>query len=255
MPRPDRTFRTSALILKRRDFGEADRLLTILTPEHGKIDVIAKGARKITSHKLGHVELFTRADMLVHTGRDLGVVSQAEVAAPYVGLRDDLLRGAYAGYCAELLDRFTQDGDDSTRQLFTLLDATFTRISENDDVRLPIRFYEMKLLDLVGFRPELSTCMVGYEAIRPVDQWFSYMEGGAICPEHGLQKTAYSIPIPMLTLKLMRHLQRSRWEEVQTVQITPTLHDDLERVLLGYVTYLLERRLQSVDFIRRLLRT
>jgi DNA repair protein RecO (recombination protein O) len=73
----ERSFRTDAIILKRRDFGEADRLLTILTPRYGKLDVIAKGARKPTSSKTGHVELFTRADMLIHKGRDLDLAVQA----------------------------------------------------------------------------------------------------------------------------------------------------------------------------------
>ena len=71
MPRPDRVFRTPAIILKRRDFGEADRMLTVLTPAYGKLDVLAKGARKLTSTKMGHVELFARVDLLINVGRDL----------------------------------------------------------------------------------------------------------------------------------------------------------------------------------------
>ena len=90
MARPERAFRTPAIILKRRDFGEADRLLTILTPVYGKVDVIAKGARKPVSHKTGHVELFTRADMLIHRGRELAVLGQVEMTEPYLMLREDL---------------------------------------------------------------------------------------------------------------------------------------------------------------------
>src|SRR5262245_10066057 len=111
MPRPERSFRTQAIILKRRDFGEADRVVTILTPNHGKLDVVAKGARKPTSHKTGHVELFTRADMLIHHGRGLDIIAQVEMVAPYMALREDLSRGAYASYAAELLDRFAAEGE------------------------------------------------------------------------------------------------------------------------------------------------
>src|SRR5215212_1988067 len=114
MTHRERQFRTPAIILKRFDLGEADRLLTLLTPRHGKIEVVAKGARKLTSAKTGHVELFTRADMLIHRGRDLGIAVQAEMVAPYLALRDDLTLGAYAGYAAELADRFTISGDDDT---------------------------------------------------------------------------------------------------------------------------------------------
>ncbi|MBI5668133.1 MAG: DNA repair protein RecO [Chloroflexi bacterium] len=251
MPRPDRAFRTPAIILKRRDFGEADRLLTVLTPEHGKLDVIAKGARKPTSHKTGHVELFTRADMLIHRGRDLDIAVQAEMTAPYVGIRENLQRGAYASYVAELLDRFTIEGDDDYGTLFQLVDDTLNRLCHDDDPRLAVRYYEMHLLDLVGFRPELNECVISRETVLPEDQFFSYAMGGVINPRYGHEGAAI-VPIPVLTLKLLRHMQRSPYSHVKSLAISPALHDDLERVLLGYITFLLERKLQSVDFIRRI---
>lgn len=251
MPRPDRAFRTPAIILKRRDFGEADRLLTVLTPEHGKLDVIAKGARKPTSHKTGHVELFTRADMLIHRGRELDIAVQAEMSAPYLEIRENLQRGAYASYAAELLDRFTIEGDEDYALLFQLVDDTLKRLCHDDDPRLAVRYYEMHLLDLMGFRPELSECVISREAVQPEDQFFSYAMGGVISPRYGHEGTAI-VPIPMVTLKLLRHMQRSPYSHIKTLAISPQLHDDLERVLLGYITFLLERKLQSVDFIRRI---
>jgi DNA repair protein RecO (recombination protein O) len=249
VPRPERSFRTSAIILKRRDFGEADRMLTIITPRHGKLDVLAKGARKINSHKTGHVELFTRAEMLIHTGRDFGLVAQAEMTTPHVAF-ENLTRGAYAAYTSELLDRFSESGEEDTSMLFTLMDETLTRIAEDSDPRLAVRYFEIRLLDLVGYRPELNVCVIGREAIEPVDQFFSHVQGGVICPQHaGRASAAQSIPVT--TLKLLRYMQRSPYQQVKALDVTPALHDDAERILLGYVTYILERRLQSPDFIRR----
>ena len=247
----ERSFRTPAIILRRFDLGEADRLLTLLTPRHGKIEVVAKGARKLTSHKTGHVELFTRADMLIHRGRDLGIAVQAEMVAPYLPLRDDLTLGAYAGYADEMADRFTNSGDDETARLFTLLDETFHRLCTETDPRLALRYYEMHLLDQVGFRPELNECVIGHEPVQPEDQFFSYAEGGVVCSQDAARGTSF-IPLPMLTLKVMRHMQRSPYAHVKDLQINSVLHDDLERLMQGYITFLLERRLQSADFIRRL---
>jgi DNA repair protein RecO (recombination protein O) len=251
MPRPERAYRTTAIILKRRDFGEADRLLTILTPRYGKLDVLAKGARKLTSAKTGHVELFTRADLLIHQGREFGIVSQAEMSAPYLRLREDLERGAYAGYCVELLDRFTTDEEGEMSMWYALLDETLARLCTDEDVRLTVRYYEIQLLNLAGFRPELHECVIGHEPIQPEDQFFSYVEGGIVCPRHAERSTSL-LPISLNGLKLLRHLQRSSYAQVSGLTITLTLHDDLERLMLGYLTYLLERRLQSVEFIRRL---
>jgi DNA repair protein RecO (recombination protein O) len=247
----ERSFRTPAIILKRFDLGEADRVLTLLTPRHGKLEVVAKGARKLTSTKTGHVELFTRADMLLHRGRDLGIVVQAEMVAPYLPLRDNLTLGAYAAYAAELADRFTLSGDDDTGSLFALLDDTFARLCTESDPRLALRYYEMHLLDNAGFRPELNECVIGHETIEPEEQFFSYTEGGVVCPRDAARGTSF-IPLPMVTLKVMRHMQRSAYAQVKALQINGSLHDDLERVLQGYISYLLERRLQSADFIRRL---
>lgn len=251
MPRPDRAFRTEALILKRRDFGEADRLLTILTPRHGKRDVIAPGARKPTSTRTGHVELFTRADLLIHQGRELGIAAQAQMLAPYLALREDLQRGAYASYAVELLDRFTAEGDEDYGALFTLLDTTFARLCADADPRLAVRYYEIRLLDLVGFRPELNHCVVSRETIQPEDQYFSFVEGGAVRPQHAV-RSASVVPISLTALKLLRHMQRSPYEQVSSLHISRALHDEAERVLLGYITFLLERRLQSAAFIQRI---
>ncbi|MEZ4669575.1 MAG: DNA repair protein RecO [Anaerolineae bacterium] len=251
MPRVERTFRTQAIILKRRDFGEADRILTIFTPDRGKLDVIAKGARKPTSTKTGHVELFTRTDMLIHKGRELDIVAQAEMNAPYLGVREDLTLGAYASYAVELLDRFTGEADEGYDLLFSLLDDTLERLCNDSDPRLATRYYEMRLLDLVGFRPEISECVVSREPIEAEDQYFSYALGGVVKPGY-IHDGMGVVPIAMVTLKLLRHMQRSPYSHVKTLAITGALHDDVERILLGYITFLLERKLQSVEFIRRI---
>jgi DNA repair protein RecO (recombination protein O) len=251
MARAERTFRTPAIILKRRDFGEADRLLTLLTPHHGKLDAVAKGARKPTSSKTGHVELFTEVDMLIARGRELGIVTQAQVTEPHLVLREELSRGAYANYAAELLDRFTTVGDDDFQSLYTLLASTLQRLCTAPDPRLVIRYYEIHLLDIVGFRPELHECVFTHETIQPEDQYFSYAEGGVVTPQAARHAVSLA-PVSMLTLKLLRHMQRSPFRHVSDLKVPASLHNDLERVMLGYITYLLEQRLQSVDFIRRI---
>ena len=247
-----RTFRTPALVLKRRNFGEADRLLTLLTPSHGKFDALAKGARKPASKKTGHVELFTRADVLIARGRSMDILTQAEMTHPYLPIREDLVRGAYANYAAELLDRFTYDSDDtSTVALFNLLDTTFDRLCTDDDPRRVIRYYELRLLDEVGFRPELNECVVTHEDIEAIDQFFSYDGGGVVSPQ-GSAHSAGLVSLPVVTLKLLRHMQRSPYEQVGSLSVSDALHTDAERVMLGYITYILESRLQSVAFIRRI---
>ncbi|MDE2749670.1 MAG: DNA repair protein RecO [Chloroflexota bacterium] len=251
---PPRQFRTQAIVLNRRDFGEADRLLTLFTPAHGKIRAIAKGARKPSAKVSGHVELFARSDCLIHKGRNLDILTQAELIEPYLGLREDLRRGAYANYVAELLDRFTADEEEAGGDLFTLLHQTLARIAETDDPRLAARFFELQLLDMAGFRPELNECVISREALKPEPQWFSHEEGGVVSRAAAPLVSARLVEIDFVTLKLLRHLQRSAdaYERVGSLRISPEQHSSAERIMLGYIVHLLERKLESVDFIRRL---
>lgn len=254
MSKPARQFRTQAIVLSRRDFGESDRLLKLFTPDYGKISAIAKGARKPKSKVGGHIELFARSDVLIHKGRTLDILVQAELIDPYLGLRDDLRRAAYANYAAELLDRFTADEDIAQAELFALLHHSLRRIAEAADLRLAARFYELRLLDLVGFRPELMECVATRQPLRPEDQFFSSDEGGVVSQSAAAQIGSPLVSLDFHTLKLLRHLLRNarNYEQVQSLHITPQQHAQAERIMLGYLSHLLESKLQSIDFIRRL---
>ena len=87
MDRSSRTFRAQGLVLRHFEYGEADRILTIFTLEHGKIKAIAKGVRKIGSRKAGHLEPLTRSNLFFASGRDLAIVTQAETIEPYLKLK------------------------------------------------------------------------------------------------------------------------------------------------------------------------
>ncbi len=256
MPKAQRQHRTQAIILSRRDFGESDRLLTLYTPVRGKVRAIAKGARKPSAKISGHVELFARSDCLIHRGRNLDILTQAELIDAYLGLREDLGRGAYASYVAELLDRFTADEEDDSADVFLLLHQTLSRIADSDDPRLAARYFELRLLDLAGFRPELQECVVARSDLLPEAQFFSYEEGGVVSRAAAPQVASRLAEIDFDTLKLLRHLQRSSesYDGVSSLRITPDQHQGAERIMLGYMAHLLERKLESVDFIQRLRR-
>jgi DNA repair protein RecO (recombination protein O) len=252
MPRP-RSYRTPAIILKRRDMGEADRLVTMFTPFHGKIEAIARGARKPASTKTGHVELYTRADVLIAKGRDIDMLSQVEMTEPYLPLREDLMKSACASYVVELLDRFTFSDDIDVQGLFRLLDETLVRLCSDDDLRLVVRYYELNLLDEAGFRPELQECVMTHDMLLPVDQFFSYGDGGVVSPE-GAHHSAGLVPLPMNTLKLLRHLQRSPYKQVAKLKVNDATHANAEYIMQGYIRYVLEHQPRSADFMRRVRR-
>lgn len=246
----ERTFRSEAIVLRRTDFGEADRLLTLYSRDFGKIKAIAKGARKPQSRKTGHVELFMRSNFLFASGRNLAILTQAEMVQPYTALRDDLIRTTYAAYIVELLDRFTVE-DDKHVGIYQLLADALGWLTEHEDVLLVARFYELRLLGLAGFRPQLFHCVACGESIEEQDQFFSAELGGVLCPDCQT-KDRRAVAITAVSLKVLRYLQTRPWNTVHSLRLKRTVHAELENVMHFYITYVLERNLKSVEFLHRL---
>ncbi len=108
--RHPRATRADAIVLRRLDYGEADRLITLYTIQQGKVRAIAKGVRRITSRMAGHLDLLTYSSVLLVKGRNLDLITQGQTIEGFSGLRGDVWRTTYACYLAELVDRFTEDG-------------------------------------------------------------------------------------------------------------------------------------------------
>ena len=244
------SYRTEGIVLRRSDFGEADRLLTLFTRDHGKVRAIAKGARKPQSRKTGHVELFMRSNFLIAAGRNLDIITQAEIIEVYEGLRNDLVRTTYAATLVELLDQFTAE-EDVNRGLYDLLTQALRWLSTSDNLLLIARFFELRLLRLTGYQPELFRCVASGETIEEEDQYFSDELGGLIKPENR-RADRRARPISGRVVKVLRYLQTRSWETVQHLRLRRELHRELEDAIYPYLTYQLERQLKSVDFLNRL---
>jgi DNA repair protein RecO (recombination protein O) len=248
MNKRERSFRAEAVVLRHSDWGESDRMLTLYTRQMGKVRAIAKGVRKVRSRKSGHLEPFTRVNLQLARGRDLFIVTQAEAIDTYLGLRDNLVRLGYASYIVELLDRFTYDEDENP-SLFRLLTDTLMRLHQESDPVLAIRYYEIRLLDQLGYRPELFRCVKCDAEIRPEDQYFSAAQGGVVCPRCG-SSTPEARAVSMRALKYLRHFQRSAYEQARRVNLTPGINREMEQLMQHYLTYLLERGLNTPTFLK-----
>lgn len=248
----ERSIRAETVVLKHNDWGEADRLLWLYTRELGKVRAVAKGVRKPRSRKAGHLEPFTRVSLQLARGRDLWIVTQAETIDPYLNLREDLVRVGYASYVVELLDRFTYEEGENPG-LYRLLVETLSRINQEPDPVLAVRYYEVRLLDLLGFRPLLFQCASCGRDIQPEDQYFSALHGGVLCPSCGTGQ-AGAVPVSMNALKFLRHFQRSSYAEASRAHPSSSHYREMELLMQHYLTFLLERGLNTPAFLRRVRR-
>jgi len=245
-----RSIRVHAIVLRHADWGEADRLVTLYTREQGKLRAVAKGARKITSRKAGHLEPFTHVKLQLARGRSLFIVTQADTVEAYLPLRETLVMAGTASYVVELLDRFVYEEEGANPTLFRLLAETLRRLTDGEDPWLAVRYYEMRLLDFLGFRPQLFECANCGRMIKAEDQFFSFSGGGVICPRCG-RGLPNLTSISLDALKYLRHFQRSSFVESKQARPTPDVRDEVETLMQGYFTYLLERELNSPGFLKR----
>ena len=251
MPRY-RTYRTRAIVLKRRDQGEADRVLTVFTPNMGKRTVMARGVRKTASRKAGHLEPFTYTALLMAQGKTWDVVTQAETVISFRALREDLDKTAHAYYFAELVDAFTQERD-SHPELFDLLLHSLEWLETSENPPLLARWFELRLLRLTGFQPQLFHCVECGEEIQPVTNYFSLEKGGVLCPKHG-EGGRGTEPIAVGVLTILRYLQSQPYVTVSRLQLSPGRLRQVEKVLAAHIRYVLERKLKSPKFIQALTR-
>ena len=247
MPKTPHTLRTECVVLRHSDWGEADRLLVLYSREAGKLRAVAKGVRKLKSRKAGHLEPFTRVELLLAHGREFWIVTQAETVDAYLPVREDLVRTAYAAYLIELLDRFTYE-EGENRALYQLLVDSLSRVATLPDPFPAVRYYEIRLLDLLGFRPDLQNCAHCGAEIKAEDQFFDVTQGGVLCPRCG-PAAPTARPISMRALRFLRHYQRSTFQEASRLEATPGVKREVEAILNHYLTYWLERRLNTPAFL------
>lgn len=249
-----------AIILERRDQGEADRVLMVLAAD-GRHELLARGVRKPRSRKSGHLELFCRARLLVSRVKgSWDIVSQAEALALRGALREDFERGTYARYVTELVLRFFEG--EAEPALFELVDTTLTLLEQTTDPERLLRWYEQHILSLAGFRPEWRNCVGEREGQpcrvplrpRPADRQpygIDFERGGALCPECavGLTDVAGGLLSPS-ALSWLQALQREEYAMLSTLPFPARTAAELARWMERYISYHLERRLAALRMMR-----
>jgi DNA repair protein RecO (recombination protein O) len=249
---PPRVYKTEAIVLRQRKLGEADKIITLYTPNYGKLDAVAKGVRRPKSRLAGHLEVLTYTSAMLAQGRNLDVVTQAQAVEVFVSLREDLHRLSRALYTAELVDRFSPEGAESYH-IFQLLLATLRRLAEGAAADVVVRYFEMQLLHLAGFQPQLHRCLGCQRPLTPVPNCFSPAAGGVLCSSCGSGAMS-SRPLSVSALKVLRLLQSGGFGDVLRVRIGPTLAQEIEFHLRAYLIHVLERDVRSAAFIDRLRR-
>jgi DNA repair protein RecO (recombination protein O) len=128
-----------------------------------------------------------------------------------------------------------------------------SRVSTSDNLSIVMRHYELHLLEMVGFRPELEFCLGDNKSIQPENQYFDALAGGVLCPNCGIGRRNI-LPVSVDALKLMRFLQRNDYSAIKNLSVRSKILAEIENIQLHYISVQLERQLKSVDFLDRVRR-
>jgi len=243
-----RRYVTDAIVLSRFDLGEADRVLTLITPEHGKLKAIAKGIRRPTSRLGGSLEPFAELNIALARGRTFDVVTEVRVGHAWLRLRDNLESAATAWYLAEMADRSLEERHEA-RELYALLRRAYELLDAEMAPGRVARWYEMHLADELGQRPEVDRCVECDRTLEATEtfRWVPPL-GGVICgrcPGPPSERTALSLD----ALKLLKAYQRLDIEAIAALRIPDVVEGEVEAAMRDFMRIALERDPRSLAFL------
>lgn len=244
-----RLYRSRAIVLRRRDIGETDRILTLLTEHHGRMRVVAKGVRRPGSRLAGHLEPFCVTNVLVARTRGLDIVSQAETTDAFLALRADEASIASAGYMAESVDALVPE-EQAQEGIFDLMCAALDLLDRGRDRRAVTCIFEMGLLRQLGYRPQLDPCVICGTPLTPQANGFS-VEGGVVCHRCTVSRPNV-LPISVNALKVLRAIDRGEIDRILSLRVAPEVWRDLDHALGAYISRIAGRESGAARVLREL---
>lgn len=239
--------KTQGIVIKHTNLGEADKILTILTRNKGKIKAIAKGCRKPRSSLLSSSEIFTFSEFVMYKGKSFYHISSAETRETFYNIRKDLLKLSYATFFLELGDYVT-DEDIQSERLFLLLAKTLYYLSTDYiSVGIISLAFQLKVMSLSGFRPHLENCVHCGKKKDNIER-FSISLGGILCQEC-LACDAKAYKIVQSAIEILKILLNTEISRLNSIKIDNTIFNQLDRIIKDFVANHLEKQFKSLEFL------
>ncbi len=250
------TYTTRVIVLRKTKLGESDLILTMLASDGSQVRAVAKGARKPQSPFASRLELYSVAEVLCATGRNLDIVKEARLLDGNDALRTDIERASAAACMAELVERVSQIGLEAPH----LCDLTQTALSalgraQADRIPLVVAAHLLKALAFSGLRPSLDECAVcsaplstfleNEDATLPVR--FSVADGGVVCPT--CSPHVQSTSVSSYQLAWMRALLYATFEQVLAMEGPPQTACDILQLCQQWCGVHVGSNLKSLRFL------
>ena len=239
-------YRDEAVVLRTQKLGEADRIITMLTREHGRIRGVAKGVRRTMAKFGARLEPGSHVDIQLHVGKTFDTITQVEAIMNYgEAITDDYQRWTIASAILETAERFTAQEHEPALQEFQLVVGGMKALSENRyDPSLILDAFLLRSLAIGGYAPSMSNCS-RCEKPGP-HRYFSLVGGGSVCMD--CRPSASATPAPE-TLDLMGALLSGDWEIAMASENRN--RREASGLIAAYLQWHLERGLRSLPMVER----
>ncbi len=240
-------YKEQGVVLRSIKLGEADKIVTILTQGSGKVRAVAKGIRKTTSRFGGRLEPFTHVNLMLYRGRgSLDTVTQAEIVAPHLHIREDPPLFAAGETMLEAVDRVAEEHERNVRLVLLLLSGLRALDARPADPASVTESFLLKMLSLSGFHPAITACAV---CGMPDARLWSSGLGGAVCPTCA---DAGAVGTSAEALALLAHLASVDLSDAgMDLGSDERTRREARGLLFGFTEYHLERRMKSVPMLVR----
>lgn len=241
-----RSYRDEAIVLRTHKLGEADRIITLLTSEHGLVRAVAKGVRRTSSKFGSRVEPFGVVDVQIAKGRSLDIITQVEVISVHAdALASDFELYTRASVMVETAEKLTQDSDEGARSQYLLLvGALFALSHVRHDPSLVLTSYILRALAIAGWAPSCFDCAIC--GAQGPHSSFSIHEGGAVCGQ--CRPAGAAAPAPE-TMTLMGELLSGDWARADTAE--GFARNEAHALVSSYAQWHVERRIHSLRVLER----
>lgn len=218
------------IIIRTTNYGETNKIVTIYTRERGKTACMARGAKKPNSRLSAVTQPFVQGSFLMQTGRGLGTLQQGEILSPMRHIREDIMATAYAAYMAELVDK-SMDDQQSNPFLYECLEQSLHYLDEGFDAEILTNIFEMKMLQVIGLRPELSCC--ANCGSRDGRFAFSIRENGLLC-HRCFDIDPYLLPLSQAAIRLLRLFYFIDLQRLGAINVKPKTKKELRMAISLY---------------------
>ncbi len=246
-----KSYKATAIVIRRIDFGETDKILALFSRERGKIPAIAKGARKSKSKLSGAVELLTFGKYELSLGRNLDIVTQADVKESFAGIRKDIRKAAGATYFLELTDHLLEEREPNP-ELFDLLLSSLYVLQNGANSEVLARGFEVKAMDILGYRPQAVQCVLCGETAEGGMVNFSPSAGGLVCGKCG-RLPEDTIEVSKAAMNAIIRFLNTEPPDWKKLRFVSDVGQQLRNLMRWFIHFRIEREVKSGEFFRTLL--